>query len=115
MFFDLLMVTNSLTSRNGLEGQPRIHSSRSTITEPSDPYFLHHSDSPGLILVTQPLTGGENYSTWSRAMLIAFSVKNKLGFIDGSIPKPSGIDLELVNSWTRNNNVVIFWILNFIK
>ena len=48
-------------------------------------------------------------------MLIALSVKNKLGFIDGSLPKPDMSDISLLNAWIRNNNVVISWILNFIS
>lgn len=48
-------------------------------------------------------------------MILALSVKNKVGFIDGSISKPPGTDLNLVNAWFRNNNVVIFWILNSIS
>ena len=48
-------------------------------------------------------------------MLIALSVKNKLGFIDGSIPKPAASDESLLNSWIRNNNVVISWILNSVS
>ncbi|XP_057460767.1 uncharacterized protein LOC130751228 [Actinidia eriantha] len=88
----------------------RIHS----IDESTSPYFLHHSDGPGLVLVSQSLTG-DNYASWSRAMLIALSVKNKLGFIDGSIKRPEGNDLCLLNSWMRNNNVVISWILNSVS
>ena len=48
-------------------------------------------------------------------MTIALSVKNKLGFIDSTIPKPSGTDPSLLNSWIQNNNVVISWILNSIS
>ena len=70
---------------------------RSAIDDPLNPYFLHHFDKPGLVLVSQPLTG-ENYSSWSRAMLIALSVKNKLGFIDGFIVKPEGNDSVLLHS-----------------
>ena len=77
-------------------------------------YFLHHSDSPGFTLVSQPLTG-DNYASWSQAMTIAFFVKNKLGFIDGSLAKLAGNDLTLLNSWIRNNNIVISWILNSIS
>ena len=40
-------------------------------------------------------------------MLIALSMKNKLGFVDGSIVKPEGTDLDILHSWTRNNNSVI--------
>jgi hypothetical protein len=55
--------------------------------DPSSPLFLHSGDNLGIILVPQPLIG-ENYSRWSRSMLIALSAKNKLCFIDGSLSKP---------------------------
>ena len=48
-------------------------------------------------------------------MTIALSVKDKLGFIDGSISCPDGTDLILLASWIRNNNIVISWILNSIS
>lgn len=48
-------------------------------------------------------------------MTIVLSMKNKFGFIDGSLLKPNGNDLNLLNSWTRNNNMVISWILNSMK
>ena len=83
----------------------------SAIDDPLSPYFLHHTDNPGLSLVSQLLTG-ENYASWSRAMMIALSMKNKLGFIDGSLPKPTSTDENLLSSWIRNNYVVISWILN---
>ncbi|XP_024024584.1 uncharacterized protein LOC112092495 [Morus notabilis] len=51
-------------------------------------YFLHSEDHPGLILVSHPLTG-PNYNTWNRAMFMALNAKHKLGFVDGSISKPS--------------------------
>ena len=89
-------------------------SSKSAVDDPLSPYFLHHSDSPGLVLVSQQLTG-ENYASWSRAMLIALSVKNKTGFVDGSILRPDGTDLGLLNAWIRNNNIVISWILNSVS
>ncbi|XP_075479322.1 uncharacterized protein LOC142520206 [Primulina tabacum] len=88
--------------------------SRSVVDDPLTPFFLHHSDNPGISLVSQPLTG-ENYASWSRAMRIALSVKNKLGFIDGSIPQPAEMDLPLHAAWFRSNNVVISWILNSVS
>ncbi|XP_075499485.1 uncharacterized protein LOC142537893 [Primulina tabacum] len=48
-------------------------------------------------------------------MKITLSVKNKLGFVDGSIAKPSDNELVLLNYWTRNNNIVISWILNSVS
>ncbi|KAK3005742.1 hypothetical protein RJ639_017145 [Escallonia herrerae] len=44
------------------------------------PFYLHPSDHPGLIFVTQPLSeNGENYFTWRRNMLTALQSKNKAG------------------------------------
>lgn len=80
----------------------------------TSPYFIHHSHSPGLVLVSQLLTG-DNFVSWSRAMVIALSVKNKFGFVDCSIPKPDESDLQLLASWKRNNNIVISWILNSVS
>lgn len=85
---------------------------RFAIDDPSSPHFLHHADNPDFILVSQPLTG---YNFASRAMTITLSVKNKLGFIDGSIIKPTTSDLVLLNAWTRNNNIVISWLLNSVS
>ncbi|XP_073033027.1 uncharacterized protein [Primulina eburnea] len=87
---------------------------RSISDDPSSPYFLHYSDNPGLVLVSQPLTR-DNFASWSRAMRIALSVKNKLGFVDGSILKPTDSEVDLLNAWIRNNNIVISWLLNSVS
>nr|KAJ0224138.1 hypothetical protein LSAT_V11C200080370 [Lactuca sativa] len=51
---------------------------------------------------------------WSRSMMITLSVKNKLIFINGSLPEPPS---EFINhnSWMRNNQLVISWILNLVS
>lgn len=92
----------------------RILSPRDTF-DPNDsyPYYLHHGDSPRTILVSQ-LLQADNYPTWSRSMIMALSVKNKIGFIDGSITKPSTSSSQYV-VWLRCNNMVISWILNSIS
>ena len=43
--------------------------------------------------------------------------KNKLGFIDGSIPKQKikpDMDLDKVNAWEVVNCMIMSWILNVI-
>ncbi|XP_073304103.1 uncharacterized protein [Primulina huaijiensis] len=87
---------------------------RPAVYYPSSPYFLHHYDNPGIMLVSQPLIG-DNFASWSREMKIALSVKNKFGFIDGSIPKPSESEPNLMNAWSHNNNIVISWLLNSVS
>ena len=116
IWFILLRVHTIMANSSSSSSSGSSYSSghRSTIDDPMSPFFLHHSDSPGLILVSQPLTG-ENYASWSGAMLIALSIENKLGFIDGSIPKPDTSNFSLLNSWIRNNNVVISWTLNLVS
>ena len=105
------IVDSTPLSNNGVSrASPR----RSSIFEPSSMYFLHYSDSHGLILVSLPLIG-DNYTSWSRVMLIALCIKNKISFVDGSLPRPQCTNLDLLNSWMRNNNIVISWILNLIS
>lgn len=98
----------------------------SNFEDPNNPLYLHHSDHPGVVLVSQLLTE-ENYSTWSRAMIMALRAKNKLGLVDGSIPKPStssakesqqkpsASSAEELQQWTRCNDMVKSWLLNSLS
>ncbi|XP_077234197.1 uncharacterized protein LOC143876374 [Tasmannia lanceolata] len=89
---------------------PVIRTTDSTID--TNPLYLHHSDNPGTALVSQPLNG-DNYASWSRAMSVALSAKNKTGFIDGSIPKPD-TSSPSYPLWFRCNNMVLSWLRNTI-
>ena len=80
----------------------------------SSPYYLSSSDNPGVSLVVQHLTE-ENYNTWSRVVFIAFDAKTKLGFIDGSIPKPHSIDHPCYTTWCKCNSTVLAWLFNLIS
>ena len=80
----------------------------------SSPYFLSSGDNPGISLVVQPFTG-ENYSAWSRAILISLDAKTKLGFIDGSIPKPQFVDHPYYRAWCKCNSTVLAWLFNSIS
>ncbi|KAK0588762.1 hypothetical protein LWI29_005110 [Acer saccharum] len=91
-----------------------------TSTDPSranisNPYFTHHSNHPGLVLISKPLNG-DNYSTWKRAMTLALNFKNKLGFVNGSIKAPSEeTDPEGYATWSRCNDMVHSWIVNALN
>ncbi|KAI3842689.1 hypothetical protein MKX03_027353 [Papaver bracteatum] len=77
-----------------------------------DPYFIHHSDNPSTSLVT-PVLSGDNYGTWIRAITMALRAKNKLGFVDGTLVKPSSdADPKDVASWERSNDLVSSWLLH---
>ena len=81
----------------------------------SNPFFTHHSDHPGLVLISKPLNG-DNYSTWKRAMTLALNSKNKLNFVNGSIQIPSAeIDPEGYAAWSRCNDMVHSWIINTLN
>ncbi|GMI70300.1 hypothetical protein like AT1G21280 [Hibiscus trionum] len=88
-------------------------SSNDQFEDGTNPYYLHQSDSPGTILVTQPLVS-DNYNSWKRSMIMALSSKNKLGFVDGSLSAPASTS-TLFSSWTRANNMVNSWILNSVS
>ena len=79
----------------------------------NSPYFLHNVDHLNLVLVSHPLTGC-NYNTWSRAMWMTINAKNKLGFMDGSIPQPVADELT-VNIWSHCNSMVISWLINVVS
>ncbi|XP_076888918.1 uncharacterized protein LOC143539474 [Bidens hawaiensis] len=78
----------------------------------SNPLYLHPSDHPGMILVSK-LFDRNGYGAWKRAMSIALSAKNKLGFINNTVPMPANqTHLAL---WQRCNDMVISWILNTLN
>ena len=79
------------------------------------PYFLHASDHRGLNLVSRSLME-LNFNSWSRFMKMALNSKRKLGFVDGSIPKPDAdADPDLIAAWQCNNDIVFSWLLNSIS
>ena len=86
---------------------PQVPHVRSSVLEvSSNPYILHHSDHPGMQIVSQVLTC-DNYNSWCRSVKIALSSKNKFGFVDGYLVKPDGSDPILLASWERNNQIVM--------
>uniref|UniRef100_A0A2N9FND0 Retrotransposon Copia-like N-terminal domain-containing protein n=1 Tax=Fagus sylvatica TaxID=28930 RepID=A0A2N9FND0_FAGSY len=72
---------------------------------PSSPYYLHASDNSSLILVTEPLTG-DNFHSWFRSMNMALTIKNKLGFVDGSIRElEDGFRCSLIRQEERQRSI----------
>ena len=81
----------------------------------SNPYFTHHSDHPGLVLISKPLNG-DNYSAWRRVMTLALNAKNKLGFVNGTIKAPSKeTHPDDYATWSRCNDMVHSWIVNTLN
>ena len=77
-------------------------------------YYLNNGDNPGTRLVPYPLIG-DNYQAWRRSMTMALSAKNKLGFINGTIPQPSDESDPLFFDWQRCNDLVLSWITNCLS
>ncbi|XP_024020927.1 uncharacterized protein LOC112091466 [Morus notabilis] len=84
----------------------------STLDDTNSPFFLHGGDNPGLVLVSHPLTES-NYNTWRRSMLMALNAKNKVGFVDGTLPRPPAADLTF-SFWSRCNSMVTSLLLNSV-
>ncbi|XP_073152091.1 uncharacterized protein [Henckelia pumila] len=80
----------------------------------NDPLFIHPSDTPGMNLITDRLTGVENYGIWSRAMLIALRAKKKISLIDGTNKRPHA-GAGTVSQWERVNALVLSWIMNSVS
>ncbi|KAM5577028.1 hypothetical protein ABKV19_007729 [Rosa sericea] len=81
----------------------------------ANPLFLHHSDHPGLLLVSKRLNG-DNYHSWCRAMRISLSAKNKTGFITGRIKElDASLNPDEHALWQRCNDMVLSWVLNSIE
>jgi hypothetical protein len=80
--------------------------------DPTSNYYLHHGDSLGAILVSQPLLG-DNYHTWLRSMVMALTAK--LGFVNGVIVQPQDESLPVYKAWVRCNTMVISWLLNSLS
>ncbi|XP_074373494.1 uncharacterized protein LOC141713822 [Apium graveolens] len=64
-------------------------------------------------LVSEPFDG-TGFSNWKRSMTTTLSARNKLGFVDGSIPKPV-LTSPNYKSWSRCNDMVISWLLGALS
>nr|GFA39749.1 hypothetical protein [Tanacetum cinerariifolium] len=76
----------------------------------NDSVHLASSDHPGMMLTSTPFNGS-NFLGWSRTIKMALGAKLKLGFIDGSLPKPAVIHNDY-QRWVRFDYMVTCWILN---
>ena len=81
------------------------------LNEPSHLLYIHPSDNPNNILVSD-LLNGDNYNHWKKAMEIALVAKNKLGFVLGYCAKPTSANL--LAHWERCDKIVLSWIMNAV-
>lgn len=78
--------------------------------EPGDPLYTANADGLELRLISQQLSGSENYSLWSRELWRELVTKDKDSFLDGTVPIPS--DERLAHQWRKCNQLVRTWIGN---
>uniref|UniRef100_A0A1J3J8B5 Retrotransposon Copia-like N-terminal domain-containing protein n=1 Tax=Noccaea caerulescens TaxID=107243 RepID=A0A1J3J8B5_NOCCA len=70
-------------------------------------YVFSASDNPGA-LISSVILKEDNYPEWSTELRNSLQAKQKLGLIDGSVPKPAA-DPEL-SQWLAANSMIIGWI-----
>ena len=58
------------------------------VIENHSPYFLHPFEGPQA-LVTTVIFGRKNYDIWEKLVRTPLKSKNKLGFIEGRLKKPT--------------------------
>ena len=111
---DLPPVNPSPVNPSSFNSFPFNHPPINPSDDSSSPYYLHPSDNPGTLLVSE-IFNGENYVAWSRSIVIALTVKNKVQFTDGSIVSPSTDQIFRHTAWLRANNLVLSWLMNSIS
>lgn len=72
-------------------------------------FYIHPSDTSNVKLVNE-LFNGHGYADWKRSIVLGLSSKNKLSFVDGSLPKPAAND-STYKAWCRCNDPVLSWLL----
>lgn len=73
----------------------------------NSPLYIHPSDYPKQLHVNDVLTDN-NYTDWSQEMMNFLLAKNKVGLIDGSIPKPEKAGDHM--AWMRCDAMVKGWL-----
>ncbi|CAL1413574.1 unnamed protein product [Linum trigynum] len=96
----------------GAEGNTG-HSGNAEVIMFGNPLYLNPNENLSLPIVSK-LMDGNNYSMWSRSVLNVLKTKHKMGFVDGSLPRPAIHDPQF-HLWDGCNTVVLTWILNSLN
>lgn len=75
----------------------------------SNPFYLHPSETPVVVLVTLLLEGMKNFQPWILSMRVYLFCKNKTWFIDGMIPTLEKQEAHY-NQWLCRNNMILAWL-----
>lgn len=83
-----------------------------TSNDPTSVYYLHPSDSQYKLVPEK--FNGIGYNDWKRSVINSLSTKNKLGFIDGTIAKPTTTS-PIFKDWDGVNNTIISWFIQVLE
>ncbi|CAL1397449.1 unnamed protein product [Linum trigynum] len=76
----------------------------------TSPLYSHPSENPGQLFGGDPLTD-LNYGEWVSDMTETLIAKNKLAFVDGSLPRTAvGTSAVRLDAWDRGDALVKGWI-----
>ncbi|XP_021980369.1 uncharacterized protein LOC110876507 [Helianthus annuus] len=78
------------------------------IINPSSPYYIHPSDLPRQVQVNE-LLNDNNYNDWIQEMTNFLFSKNKINFVDGSVPKPEKTG-DMYMPWMRCDAMIKGWL-----
>ncbi|KAJ0464609.1 putative RNA-directed DNA polymerase [Helianthus annuus] len=87
-------------------GQPE--NQKTEAIDSSSPYYIHASDSPRQMQTNDPLTDS-NYSDWVQEIENFLFAKNKMGFVNGTIPKPDEKH-NTYTAWMRCDAMIKGWL-----
>ena len=99
------MATDPQTSTTSTES-----SSTSFGTSGMVPTTVSISDTQTL-QITQHRLNGTNYRESSQSVILVFRGKGKMGYLDGSIPRPP-VTAAGYNQWIAENSIVMSWLIN---
>ncbi|KAF7843826.1 Retrovirus-related Pol polyprotein from transposon RE2 [Senna tora] len=106
MIIATLKIDSSIAMAN-LNGEDNHEQSLSKMKEDYS-WVVHSSNKLGMVLVTSPLMQS-NYLTWSTAMKTSLESKEKLGFIDESLPTPSQSNVVAYRRWKNADSFTALW------
>ena len=76
---------------------------------------INPTDNSSLSLqITSYKLNGKNYLQWSRSVQMVIRGRGKIGFLDGSLTKPSSTDPSY-STWDTQNALVMSWLINSME
>jgi gag-polypeptide of LTR copia-type len=71
------------------------------------------SDINTSLRLTFMLLNGKNYQFWAKAATISLKGKGKLGYVNGTRPKP--VILAKIEEWEIQDNIIMSWLIHSME